>query len=61
MIVNLESDYRRLRAKQYPSTTDQIDVLWKIIADLVQDGTIKNPEAVAMLGRVRDVKARYPK
>jgi hypothetical protein len=44
------TEYRRLRATEYPPIGDQLDALWK-----------GGEAAAAMLAQVQAVKAKYPK
>lgn len=46
----IETDYRKLRAAEYPPVGDQLDALWK-----------GGDAAAEMLAQVQAVKAKYPK
>lgn len=46
----INSQYRLLRAPEYPSIGDQLDALWK-----------GGEAATAMLAQIQAVKAKYPK
>lgn len=56
MKITVKGDYRTLRAQEYPSIGEQLDALWKEMQALP-----RTQEAEAMLQRIRDVKAKYPK
>lgn len=56
MKITVKGDYRTLRAQEYPAIGEQLDALWKEMQNLP-----RTEEAEAMLQRIRDVKAKYPK
>jgi len=56
MKIHVTGDYRQRRAQEYPSVGEQLDALWKEMQALP-----RTEEAEAMLQRIRDVKAKYPK
>lgn len=55
-IVHVE-DYAKLRREAYPDVGDQLDAMWKMLANV----NPKTPEAQAMLDQVAAVKTKYPK
>ena len=52
----LQESYQLRRAREYPSTGEQLDVLWKEMRNLP-----RTEETEAMLQRILGVKARHPK
>ncbi len=57
------TEYRRLRAREYPSIGDPLDTLWKALKGmgLVADATLDGNTPEGMLARVEAVKNKYPK
>lgn len=54
--------YRKKRVAAYPTTGDQLDVLWKVVAKLVTaDKDLVPDEAKAMLAKIVDIKETHPK
>ena len=61
MKIKVKSDYAKLRKSEYPDIGDQVDVLWKIVDELVAAGTIKDKTATDMLDVIKSVKTKYVK
>lgn len=53
--------YKRLRAAEYPPVADQLDAIWKALADLINGGTKNFVEVRAMADAIQAVKDKYPK
>ena len=54
--------YKEQRAAEYPPVGDQLDVLWKALDYLNNNGTKLPTEALDMLGnKILAVKTKYPK
>ena len=51
-----ERTYHAYRAQNYPPVGDQLDAIWKALSKLTGD-----PDAQAMLTRIREVKTAHPK
>ena len=49
--------YDRRRASAYPEVGEQLDTIWKALAQL----PTLPPDTAAMLQRIRQVKTDYPK
>jgi ABC-type Fe3+-citrate transport system substrate-binding protein len=58
--IVIKEDYRKLRAREYPSVGDQLDALWKTVQAL-QDGKSIPDDAAEVLSRIRSIKAGAPK
>lgn len=54
-------NYREARQELYPSIGDQLDVLWKTLAAIQENGIDVGHEAKAMLQKIEEVKQRCPK
>lgn len=52
-------DHRPVRAVEYPSAGDQLDVLWRWVATLPPE--LLNDEMRQMLDQIRAVKTNFPK
>lgn len=52
-------DHRPVRAAEYPSAGDQLDVLWRWVATLPPE--LFNDEIRQMLDCIRTVKTNFPK
>lgn len=50
------NEYQMRRLREYPSIGDQLDVIWKELANLP-----RTAECEAMFQRIKAVKAKYPK
>lgn len=61
MKIEYRRDYAQARSSEYPRLEDQIDTIWKALAALKAKGTKLDPDADAMLRKITDVKAKYPK
>ena len=55
-LVPVDRGYVQSRRAAYPPIGDQLDALWKAIGPMLDD-----PDASAMLDRIRAVKDLYPK
>lgn len=58
MKLTINVDYRQKRRDRYPTIGDQLDAIWKVLAE--------NPDALpadtrAMLEKVQSVKTEVPK
>ena len=51
---------RLKRARNYPPIGDQLDALWKDFEARKKKGAV-NPEAAAILAKIKNVKQRFPK
>jgi len=60
MRIEHNEDYRKLRARTYPSVGEQLDAIWKILAAL-QAGAPIPPEAEELRARIQAVKRGAPK
>lgn len=58
MKVKHTADYRKLRAKEYPTVGDQLDALWKLLQ--VLDVEIPD-ESQDVINAINSVKSKYPK
>jgi hypothetical protein len=54
-------DYRDARKKEYPPVEVQLDALMKGFAALQALGVKLDPDAAAVVNKVMDVKAKFPK
>ena len=54
-------EYKVKRAQEYPPIKEQLDTLWKHLADKVENGDTLDPDTDAMLKKILDVKKKYPK
>jgi len=61
MKIAHNTDYGERRAADYPSVEDQLDAIWKQLAEGRAAGSLLVPAAETMLNRVLEVKRRYPK
>ena len=55
MLIQHNEDYRKLRAVEYPSLTDQLDALWHAM----EAGTI--PKIEPIYTQIQLVKDKFPK
>lgn len=49
------------RARAFDPVGDQLDAIWKLIAELANKGIASTPETSAMLARIEDIKVQHPK
>lgn len=61
MKIEHRRDYSEARRSEYPKLEDQLDALWKAFAAMKAKGTKLDPDANAMLNKITEVKAKYPK
>lgn len=56
------ANYAEKRQNEYPAIADQLDAVWKFI-DGLDAKALKSvdPDAAAVLAKIKAVKARYPK
>jgi hypothetical protein len=55
-----QGDYRARRREAYPPIGEQLDALWKALAELRRQGYSLGADADAMQAAVAAVKARFP-
>jgi hypothetical protein len=53
--------YKRDRVKEYPSVGDQLDMLYKTVKYLSDNGTDVGEDGEALITKVIAVKTKYPK
>lgn len=61
MKIDHKEDYQQLRRQNYPAVGDQLDALWAIINQLLNKGTVSDPDAAAIAARIQAVKKKFPK
>jgi hypothetical protein len=59
MKIAHNSDYKERRRVEYPPPAEQLDSLWKLIAQMPTDSLPL--DTAAMLGEIVGVKQRFPK
>ncbi|KZE85005.1 hypothetical protein AWB61_03235 [Chromobacterium sp. F49] len=59
MKIHHAGDHAAARRQQYPDIGDQLDALWRMVADAPPDQL--PPQTKAMLAEIQAVKQTYPK
>ncbi|MFE1601641.1 hypothetical protein [Methylobacterium sp. ID0610] len=60
-VIHHATSYADHRLAEYPSVGDQLDALSKIALALEAQGIVLPPDAMAVVHRCADIKARYRK
>jgi hypothetical protein len=58
--IEVNEDYRKLRARSYPSVGEQLDAIWKILLAL-EEGCPAPQDALDVRSRILSVKRGAPK
>jgi hypothetical protein len=60
--IRHDANYAEKRRNEYPALADQLDAVWKLLDGLdAKAFKSVDPDAAAMLAKIRSIKAFYPK